>query len=160
MGIGDDIYDGAAAFGRFMSYVGLVIGGLIALVFLILGIVFLVKRDPYSKTVKATVTDAKCLTLKCTLDLKYMVNGKEYTSSLTEDSKPNVQKGELLEIRYKPEDPASVSLRRRGTKTIGVILIVVALIIATIVGVYFWAVQRYKFAAAATGVGTAWDIIS
>ncbi len=61
-GVGAQAYDTAADFGRFMSLVGLFVGGFLGLLFIGLGIYLLNNNVPMTKTVNTTDENGKVVT--------------------------------------------------------------------------------------------------
>lgn len=163
-GVGQEVYSGAASFGLFLAKIGLVVGTIVGLLLVGFGIRFWTGPDPYSAVTRAEVVDAQCgptdnksQSVQCWLKLKYTVAGKAYETQLSRSDRFYAP-GYFLDIRYRPDNPSDVQDGMARTTTgkwmvgIGIFLILAAWI-------NWWIKQRYKFAAAAGGVGAAYDMI-
>lgn len=166
-GIGGEIYEGAAQFGRFSAWVTLVFGNIVGAVLLGVGFFLLFSKATYSKEVVATIKDAKCERLKdetnarvnndCILQLQYTVNKQVYTAQIQTTSGKYYSNGGTLNIKYNPENPTDVTTAPKR-KTIGWILVGVGILFVISSWVTWWIVRKFKFAAAADGVGTAYQM--
>lgn len=163
--IGNTLYDGAADFGKFMALVSMVIGMIISAILIVIAIYLLLKHDKHSVSVKATVTDAKCTRVTidksvrndCILTINYTAGESKISKEYNTIGKYYTP-GDTISIRYDPDNPTDFTTWPRS-KTIGWIMLVIGIVLAITSWVYWWVVNRFKFAAAASGVGTAWDII-
>jgi hypothetical protein len=164
-GIGETLYDGAASFGVAVAWISLFIGGFIGLALIGLGIYLILRKAKFSGKVDANVTDAECKriiggkssTNDCLLNLHYEVKEEVYNSVTTTNSSTYYQPGTTTTIRYDPDNPKDVTMMP-GTKLIGWILIGVGVFITIAVIIHWYLATRYKFAAAATGVGTGFNM--
>lgn len=161
--IASNVYDGAAEFGRFMALIGLIIGCLIGVVMLIGGIALFFKKNKYTKIVSGKVTKAQCNninnSISCTITAEYTVNNKSYTIENIMNGKRYYSPGDTIEIYYDPTDPGLSSTNKPFSfAIIGGILIGIALLIIGGVALNYYIATRFKFAAAANGVGNIVDI--
>jgi len=157
--VGDEIYSGAAGFGRIYSWISAVIGTLIAICMFIFGI-YIIQHKSHLKSVDGKVTKSsydcsiqtvdKNTTNTCKFDVKYTVNNIEYTNTFSSTSMVSVD--ETITIWYDPNNPANGEFNPIS-KTIGVVLIVSSIVVILIVWFWVWLTKRSKFAAA--GMGTA-----
>lgn len=175
-GIGDDLYDGSAAFGRFMSWIGLIIGSIVGIGLIVLGVYLVVTKERHSKSVSATITTADCNTASessctkngsdevcetrpvtnCNLTVRYLVDQEQYTSKMAvrDYTTTHLQPGETYKLWYNENEPKDVSRDESTRKVVGWILLGFGSVILFIAIVSFYVTQRFKFAAAATGVGS------
>jgi hypothetical protein len=167
-GIGDDLYDGAATFGRFMATVWLVIGTIIGLVLLGISLYLLLTPPKYSEHTTAKVIEAKCdrvptgdsrgMVNDCLLKIEYTVDDKHIVKDYNSKSSTYYSVGSELKIRYNPDNPEDFTTAI-SRKVVGWILLAIGLVIMVISWVSWWIVTSFKFAAAATGVGSAYDMV-
>lgn len=164
--IGTTIYDGAAEYGRFMAWVGLIIGMFISAALAVIGLWLLLSKEKYSQITTATVKEAECKTVisdksmitNCLLKITYTVDSKLYEKTYGAQGR-NYFVGETFTIRYNPENPDDYSTNI-GRRWIGWILIGVGLVVAGLSLFSWWIAMKFQFAAAATGVGSAYGIIT
>lgn len=176
-GVGDELYGGAATFGRFMGMINVFVLGFLTLICFIVGLVFLARKETYTETTMATIlnaTQSPCSAqqkvvnnssgstiinyFRCTLQLSYKAkdkdgNDKDYTRPLTIDSDDNYNNNDQIEIKYRPDDPTDIAYKPISPKTIGTGLILASLVLAIIAFFTYYIITRFKFAAA--GVGAA-----
>lgn len=155
-GIGTQVFEGVATFGRIVAWISLIVGGLISLILIGVGIYFLISKEVHTQTVKALIEEANCSVFDeskyCSLKIKYNVGGKEY-NSLIETNRRLYNIGQFIDIRYNPNNPQDITTNS-SKKFIGWILFIVGLLILIGVSVNFYLARRSKVYAAATGVGT------
>ena len=162
-GVGQEVYSGAASFGLFLAKIGVVVGTIIGVLLVGFGIRFWTGPDPYSAVAKAEVIDAQCgpadksQSVQCWLKLKYTVAGKTYETQLSRSDR-FYARGYLLDIRYRPENPSDVHHGMART-TSGKWMVGIGIVLVLAAWVNWWIKQRYKFAAAAGGVGAAYDMV-
>lgn len=121
----------------------------------------ILRKAKLSATVNANIIDAECRrvvndkssTNDCLLKLNYQVKGEEYDSITNIKSSTYYQPGNSTTIRYDPENPKEISLMP-GSKMFGWISIGIGIFIIFSVVINWYLATRYKFAAAATGIGT------
>ena len=157
--VGDEIYSGAAGFGRIYSWISAVTGTLISICMFIFG-VYIIQHKSHLKSVDGKVTNSsydcstqtqdKNTTTTCKFDVKYTVNNIDYEKPFSSTKVFSV--GETVTIWYDPNNPDQGEFDPIP-KTIGVILIVSSIFVIISVWLWVWLAQRYKFAAA--GMGTA-----
>ena len=146
MGIGQEIYTGAAAFGRVIAIFSAVTITLISLVLIGIGIYIIVKFHDF-KPVTAKITGENCTVHNCLYDITYTVNGRVYNTSIHN----NHQKENTMQIYYNPKNPREISTKKSG-KMIGIFLICLGIILPMISWFWVWIVRKYKIAAAAETV--------
>ena len=167
-GIGDDLYDGAASFGRFMATVWLVIGTLIGLVLLGISLYLLLTPPKYSEEATAKVKEVKCdrvpsgdsrgMLNDCIMKIEYTVDDKPIVKDYNSKGSKYYTTGDNIKIRYNPDNPEDFTTAI-SRKTVGWILLGIGAFIMILSWVSWWIVNQFKFAAAATGVGSAYDMV-
>jgi hypothetical protein len=157
--IGDEIYSGAAGFGRIYSWISAVTGTLMAICLFIFG-VYIIQHKSHLKSVDGKVTKSsydcstqtqdKNTSTTCKFDVKYTVDNIDYENTLSSTNVFSV--GETITIWYDPNNPEQGEFNPIS-KTVGIVLIVSSIFVIVSVWLWVWLAQRYKFAAA--GMGTA-----
>jgi len=161
--LGNQIYDGAASFGRFMSIVSLVIGSIIAIVLLVIGFYLLFTKTKYTGETDGKVTSVNCSTQagkgsSCSAVVEYTVKNITYKTTL--NTSGSLYEGQIFKMVYIPEEPAKAQVKGISRKVIGGILIGVAVFVFGLAFLHYYIVNRFKFAAAASGVGTGVEMIT
>ena len=159
----NDAYDATASVGRIMSWVNLLVGIFIGIIFITIGIVVLRnKSQTYNGKTNAKITKVECTgsgkNSSCTLTVKYDVNGKSYSVNILKDGVYNVD--QTISIKYNLSNPQDITTETVSNTTIGWILIGLGLIIIIGVSVWTYVVQKNKTVAAASGVGNIVGIAS
>lgn len=167
-GLGDNVYDGAATFGRFMATLWLIVGNVLAIVLLGFGIYLLASKGTYSQSTMATIREATCEQVvtktdkgqtvldNCVLKLEYIA-GDKTIEKLHPTQGRIYTAGQTLAIRYNPAHPEDFTTGH-GRGLLGGILLGIGLFFLIASWIYWWIVSTYKFAAAAQGVGSAYDL--
>ena len=160
--IGTNLYDGAAAYGRFMAWIGLFVGCFIGFILLVVGIWLIFRKDKYSEKTTAIAKNVECKSgfsgntavTNCIMNLVYTADGKIYDVKYAASNKLYVN-GESVNIRYNPSNPEEYTTMF-PSRWFGYILTGFALVL--IIGSWFqWYItQKFQFAAAASGVGSAY----
>ena len=122
--------------GNFASVIQIVCSVLCIVLFCGLGIFMFRKKDNNLET-QATVTNVNCrqevvnnggrrggtrVETKCMMDVKYNVDGKEYTGKV-DTTETTHSKDEIITIKYNPENPVDISYKQLSNKTTGMILL-------------------------------------
>jgi|688.fasta_scaffold135237_2 hypothetical protein len=163
-GLGEQVYSGAAEFGLFWANIAVVIGTIVALGLIYWGIVLWRQKEKYSVSIQGKITDAQCASAsdgkrqyqQCAIKIEYVVDGKPYNFE-TIRSDQYYAKGYNISLRYNPDNPVEATLDP-PVKTFGQVMILVALVILAGVWINWYVKRRFKFAAAAGGVGAAVDM--
>ena len=147
-------YDASATFGRIMSYFQLVGAIIVGIIFIIIGIV-LIRKKSLSGQGTGKVTAISCnesntaTNTPCTATVQFVgADGKQYNSTIN----GVYTVGQEVPINYDP--------LQRSSKTTGIIILVVGILILLAGCVWFYFVQKYKAAAAISGVGDAANIVT
>ena len=157
----NNIYDGAAEYGRFMATIGLIFGCIIAAIMIVGGVALLFKKNKYTKITSGDITTSQCNnvnnSISCSVSAQYIVgdeSSQKYTVDNTMNGKHYYNVGDKINIYYDPNNPGLSSTNKPiSFVLIGSILIGIALLIIAGVSLNYYIVNRSKFAAAATGVG-------
>lgn len=159
--IAENIYEASATFGKIVSYFQLFAGLIIGVILLLLGVYLLRSKELKGKG-SAIVTATSCdksdvdLNKTCTATVQFTAaDGKQYSSIIT----GIYTIGQEVAVNYDPNHPATVN-KSLSTRNIGIVLLVVGSLIIIAASVWFYLVQKYKVAAAATGIGEAGNIIT
>lgn len=155
MGVGSDLYTGAASFGRTMTFIIAVLSTIIAIILIIAGgIIYTRKntRTAYSANVMYTngpngicPKDADCiLTVKYSgspnpVDINYKGTDHVYYA------------GEAVTIYVDNTNPLDATLNKPLSKKAGLFIIVAAIFLAGMGWFWYEMSKKYKFLAAAEG---------
>lgn len=163
-----DIYSGASAFGKFSAIIGGVIGTLLGLIFIGMGSYIIYEASRRTTSVQGKITDSKCQQTtspnrQCMITVNYTTSqpSQMCTQTFSVQDENKYKKDNTVTIYYDPSSPCntgSLESRRQDT-IIGIILIITGLIFIFIVWLVVYLTYKYKFFAAAEGVGTAIRIL-
>lgn len=176
--LGQTVYSDVASFGRFYAIIGAIFITLLCIGMFIGGIYLLTR--PKDTTVPGKIskilsagkevqfescTPSGERNYRCSgLYTTYTVDGKEYVSGeLTMDS-PNasISVGDTVNVNYDKTQPAavkSIDENKISTRTIGWILIGLAVLMLFGAWLQVYLTQRYKFFGAAEGVAGAFNVM-
>ena len=161
--LGEQVIDGAAAFGRFMALVSLIIGGVISLVLFCIGLYLLLSKGKYTEVIEGTVTKSECKSytnttgknttqgVTCALEVQYVIGNNKYTLPLTTSN--TYQVNQKIQLVYNPADPRDAKEKVLSRAIWGWILIGIAVFIILAASLHYYLVNRFKVAAAAAGIG-------
>lgn len=156
--LGQEVYSGMAEYGKIRSGISLVFVSIIALVFIIIGCYLVLKKETYTEKVIGKIEKSDCTVIikgdnksyNCSLEIKYKVNDIEYTLKTTTDSSTQYVSGNNIDVYVNKDNHSDASIQY-GTKTIGWIMIGIALIIWIGTALHFYFSMKYKGFAAFTG---------
>jgi len=163
--IGNEIYSGAADFGKIYAIISAIIGTLISIGMIIFGI-YIIQHKNHLVSVDGQVTTASydCSIpttnqntyTTCKFDVMYQVSNQSYTKTFS--SVETFSVGDKVTVWYDPNHPEQGEYNP-PSKNIGWALIGFGVLI--IIGSWFWVwmTRRYKFAAAAGGTAAAINMI-
>lgn len=156
-------YDGTATFGRLYGYFNFFIGFIFFIVIMIIGYWFYNSEDVYEKNyVKGTILkDSSCnmvqeknnKTYDCSLNIQYNIDNTEYLKKnfLIYDSGKKYYPSDIIDLRYSNKDKYDITNRLWTNKSIGSIIMIIALIILICISINLYLVRNSKEYAAATG---------
>jgi hypothetical protein len=157
----DKAYDATATLGKVSTIIGTIFGNIILLIFVIIGIVLIRKKNTMTSQVNGKVTEAKCIhegkTTNCNGTIEYEVNGTKYKKDFTTTKVLN--KGDVKVVKYDPSDPNVFAVDVVPVKAIGWIMVIVCGLFMVASWIWLWFVMTFKLAAAATGVGAVTDMV-
>jgi hypothetical protein len=177
-GLGDEIYSGAASFGKLRAVIGAIFGTIIGIGLIIGGIVSLRHKTKLTGKTTGTSIDNQnhpqpvpvppCSSTsdkdnnqsyQCHFKLQYQPDKKKYTKIFDTSSSTNYADQTEITVYYNPDDPTDASLTKDDYHTVGYVFLGfgVFLLLASWIGL--WIVYHYKFAAAASGAAGAIDMI-
>ena len=148
-----DAYDATATFGRIMSYFQLIGGIIFGIIFIVVGVVIM-RKPPLKGSGQAKVIKVSCTgtnNSQCNATVQFVgSDGKQYTSTI----QGSYSVGQMVNINYDPSAPSdSIAAGGMSNKTGGIIFLVVGILVLLGAIVWFYIVQKYKAAAAVSGVG-------
>jgi len=150
----NDAYDASASFGRIMSYFQLFGGILFSIIFIGIGI-YMIHQPALTGTAEGKITDTLCQGSSCTGTLQY--TGLDKANHIV--SIPgNYTKDQIVAIHYNPTNPSQVTTGNMSNKTAGIIFLIIGIFVLIGSFVWFYIIQKYKIAAAATGAVDAFNI--
>jgi hypothetical protein len=162
--LGSEVYSGAAGFGRIYAWISAIIGTIIAIGMIIAGI-YIINHKGHLKSVDGKVTKAsyncntqthdKDTTTTCKFDISYIVDSKTYTKTFSSTDKFSVD--QTVTVWYDPNHPDQGEFNPLS-KNVGSVLISSAIFITISVWLWVWLTRRYKFAAAAGGASSIFDM--
>ena len=155
MGVGSDLYTGAASFGRTMTFITAVVSTIVAIILIIAGVIIYTRkntRTAYPASVLYTngpngicPQNASCiLTVKYSgspdpVDINYTNTGHVYYD------------GEMITIYVDNTNPLDATLNKPLSKKAGLFIIVAAIFLAGMGWFWYEMSKKYKFLAAAEG---------
>lgn len=158
----NNIYTGAAEYGRFTSTIGMIIGIIIGSIMFIVGIYLLFKKqDKYESTTGIVSSSPNCVINRnnmynCNAQVIYTVNNKTTTKLfLFSDLREQLLSGSSVKLYYKSSDPINTitNIEQTSNKVIAVLLFITGIIIILGSWYSYYVAKKYKFAAAGEGFG-------
>jgi len=171
--LGEEIYSDASSFGKIWSLIGAVIGTIIGLGLFIFGLVFFFRKKTNRDEVLASVSSIngggteRCekisdnpVNYSCLLTFNYNYKGNAYNLDYNYNGANIYYKGQKTNIYVNVNHPTDILLGKEAPSWTGLIFAIVGIIIIAGGWFWYWMSRRYKFLAAAQGVGGAYNIIS
>ena len=166
MGVGQELYDDSASFGVLTGTIGLYFGIVLGVILIIVGIVFLVKKNDFMK-VSATMITKDCpestAPWKCSVTVQYYVFGIKYTIQMTEDAfGTDAKVGDTKDIYVDKNDPGGDNFKMDFpgvSKYLGLGLLIGGIVVILTAWLLYYIVRHSKFAASAVGIGEGASII-
>jgi hypothetical protein len=169
-GLGSEIYSGAASFGTVWALIGAIFATVIGTIAIGFGIYLLVRKDNRN-AFPATVlyingpggppcqkTQDKPVQYSCKVTIKY--SGWADPIDINYTGSEIYYVGEQITIYVKKGDPTDVTLSKSIPNWVGWVCIAGAILVIAFSWFWYWAARRWKFVAAAEGVGGALNIVS
>jgi hypothetical protein len=160
-GFGDQLFSGAATFGKVYTNIALVVTGLILVVCLVAGIylIFFKKSPTYQKT-PATVVGIQCTPTVCALTVEYTpgTNAHVMQSTVQVGTNPAYHVGQGLTIYYDPNNPQDITLTPPFSNwVLGLFVIGFGVVVFGFVALQWYIVSSSKAGAAAIGALDFWN---
>lgn len=164
--LGEDLYSGAAAYGKFQAGLGLVLGTIIGIIMVIVGISLANRAVSLTGKSEAILSDVVCNQIgtrsndsknvenvyDCQFNIKYKVNDIEYTKHILTHNSVQHYNSESLTIYYNPDHPDDAQLNSDDTYALGYVLVAGGIVLVLGSWLWFYIATRFKFAAAAGAV--------
>lgn len=166
--LGNQIYDGAGEFGHIEAWIGAIFASIIGLVFVIIGIIAVSRKNSLTNNVEGKITKVNCgppyqsdnqQLYNCSMDIEYTVDNKKYTIATTTNDNFQHVAQETIDVYYNSSNPEKGAIQSDNSKTTGIIFIVAGIIIPAFAWLWLWITYKSKFAAAAGGVTGAFNLM-
>ena len=166
MAVGEEIYSGAAQFGRIWTYIGAVIASIASVVLVGFGIYLIYQHSRLHKTVGNVLADStkhsqynpdtKQTFVYFSTPVSWIVEKNHYQGVLT--SQGPYKSGQNVDIYYEAGSPQQGTLEPvpawAGGAAIGA-----AVFISLVAWAWVYITRRYKFVAAAAGVRDVYSLV-
>ena len=152
--ITENIYEDAASIGRFRAWIGLIIGCILGLILFFVGLAK-VYSSKTKQPVVGKIKTVSCDKNTCTADVTYTINQQSYISTIVLPVSSYAAE-QTLTIYVNPSDPKDISAL---SDISGWYFIAGGVLIVLSAYLMLWISQKYKFFAAAQGVGVAGSLI-
>ncbi len=159
-----EVYEDTSSLGKFMGLIGLIIAIVVAVILFICAINY--RNTPDNPSTTATVLSATCTNLvienkveySCILNIKYTINGIDYTNYITTQSNTYYHVNSVIDINYDVNNPNNITIKSFDNATMSYISCGVGAIIIISAAIHYYLTSKYKFYAAGTGVATTFDL--
>lgn len=176
-GLGDEIYSGAASFGKFRAIIGVIFGTIIGLGIITGGIFALIHKTkltgettgifvdnqnppkPILPNCSSSTNQDNNISYNCHFNVQYQVGSTTYTKVFDTSSNINYQYQTDIVVYYDPDYPDNASLSKDDYHTVGYVLICSGIFLLIVSWITVWVVYHYKFAAAASGAAGAIEMV-
>jgi hypothetical protein len=153
--ITETIYEDAASIGRFRAWIGLIVGCIAGLILFFVGLAKVYSGKTKQQSVVGKIKTVSCDKNTCTADVTYTVDQKSYISTLVLPVSSYAAE-QTLTIYANSSDPKDVSALPDIS---GWYFIAGGVLIVLFAYLMLWISQKYKFFAAAEGVGVAGSLV-
>ena len=166
-GLGNQLYEDTASFGRFMNTIGTVIGLICCAIFFFIGVkvyntppVYTVPASMKVNTVNAIRTRDSKGNLIVTYDVMGTISncGTNPVPLLNADNKYS-EGGKYNVFITKGCSSKDARISTENNKLVGGGIAFGMIVVAILICAYYYIIHKYKFAAAASGVGSAFNMI-
>jgi len=130
---------------RFASIIGGIIVTLVSIGLIYWGFVIINRKNPWSGTASATVTEGSSCTstygnlYNCNLNVSYNVQGQTYNNQIIAVTQLNYRPGDTLTISYDPNNPQNSRIYQNPpTKWPGWILVLLGILMLIIIWLIIW----------------------
>lgn len=159
MGILSKIYEGSAAYGRFIAIFTAIIATMVAIFMIVSGYKFNMSVNKRSYNASAKVISKNCSekTL-CTYTVRYIDTMGQNVENVSFVNNEKIELNSNINISYDPNNKTDIILETENTKSSGYSLMAFALIILLFAWGWVWVTRKYEFAASTTGISSAFDL--
>jgi len=162
-GLGENVYDGAAGFGRFMAGLGLVFAVIIGVILVVVGVaqIFAVQKNLTFAQGKVVEISPDCQNDEmCKFAVSFDdADGKKRTHSFTVPAQDMPFQDQEIGIYYDPSNLSDVRLGPDKSHRNGTMLVSIGFVVMFLGWLNFYIVRRFKFAAAVSGIDSGMDIL-
>lgn len=142
---------------------GVVVGTIVGLVFIIVGIFLIFNKSKRTGSTQGTIQSIPNCTqhidndsgtmYACTnMNVKYTVNKTDYITPVSVDSIYNYKNGSNIKIYFDPKDPKHGTTSSDNYHVVGWFGLIFGIILLGSSWFWLWMTTKYKFVAAAEGV--------
>lgn len=166
--IGNQIYTGAAEYGKVMAIIKAAIAIVIGTIFIAVGIFLAVRKTNRTSFVSGTIINIptcvengtnKSINWNCNIIIQYVINGKTYKTPLNTNGNIHYLTGQTVDLYYDPNNITDIDMGTDNTHVIGYFIIVIAAITMIISIIWAYLATRYKSIAAVEGAYDAIDMV-
>jgi hypothetical protein len=175
-GLGDEIYSGAASFGKLRAIIGVIFGTIISIGLIIGGILAIIHKIKFTSKTTGISIDSKgqpvpvntCssnndkdnnITYQCNFKVEYTIGSDKYYKTFNTSKNTNYSGQTNIVIYYDKKDPSNVALDQDDYHIIGYFLLGIGIFTLLASWIGLWIVYKYKFAAAASGAAGAIQMV-
>ena len=152
--VGLQIYQGSASVGRFLTLVFLIVTIIIAIIFIIYGVMTILQKNRHTEKVQGTIVSASCNAHHCyNVTVSYPVPGATKASvtfdKLKTSASAPLKVGDPITLYYNKNihsDASTESSSKYLGEGIG--MIVAAVLVVGFLGFFYWLVKKYEPVAA------------
>jgi hypothetical protein len=172
-GIGQQIYDNVSEFGKFKTFLGLILGIILFIVLFSLSVYFLIFNRNYNKklTTAIVLNINNCEEVKvrdmafnsCMADIEYVVDNKRLAGKIkvvTPQDFTSVKVGDTINIEYLIRDPKIANHVPITNTSLSLLILCVGATILGFTYLAYYLAERFKIYAAFEGGTTLFNLIS
>lgn len=167
MDIGKQIYEQTTEYGRMISVIQFYISLTIAIILIGISIYLITKNENHlintmSKILSVQSTsyfENKRYRFNNLLNIEYTVDGKILTGIINETSDKPYLKDQMFEITYNKNNPQDIKPKQMRSRTIGFILIGIALFIGVVSYITKFLTSKYSILATTNGAKSIFNMI-
>jgi hypothetical protein len=169
MGVGSDIYDSTATFGRFWALLGAIMATILGLGLIIAGIYFLVRKEDRNAVtgtilrINGSASQACPMVganLVCTLTIQYVYQNETFTTDIAYNGPTLYSVGQTVTVYVLKTDPHTATIGEPVPKWMGGVFIGVGVLMTLGGWFWLWAARKWKVVAVAQGGQGLWNIVS
>jgi hypothetical protein len=157
--LGEEIYSGAASFGRLWTLLGAVFGTVVGIILVIVGIYIMTHKDKREE-VSAVINVVKCNDKDCVVNVSYNYKGQQESVDINYTGTRVFYPNQKITVYVNPDEPKDALLEKPAPKWMGWIFIGAAVFIVLMSWLWFWFARKYKFVGAMAGVGGALNVMT